>query len=780
MRGIWWVSFFFAAALAHADQGESPASGLARIEFTQAISVEGIKKLLGYDGNRFYLARADGSVKVFSAGRDRTETVILSARSGKGDAILKRPEAAVATSDTIYVVDSELNRVAMYTLDGKFKSAFGRKGSNEGELRSPRGIAVHDGILYVADSGNARIELFGDNGVFLETLGIDRIPANKAAKDKKLPYLLNKPVMITLDPAGRMIYVLDRDDTLFGGDAAAIKTYAPDGTFLRQFPQKGRFAAISAVADGLYAVDQDGNAIQKFDSNGKLESAFVAKDNGQGQFRSMDGLATGSGEVFLGDSARSVILDFRTNAPAPAVHEPLQTAKTFVRWSATIPATVSKLAWNRKDTLYGIARDRGAIIRIRNGVVEVGPKPRNKDLIPAALAPGAGGLWVLDSNKAQVVRLDPSGNTLFAFGTPGSENGQFRDATDIAVSSTGVIYVADAGNHRVQSFGDDGTFRGSIEHGASGKLKKPEVIAVDPQNHLYILDTERTTVTAYSAKGEPLADFGQNNLDASNNLKEPHSLMATRDEVFVGESDRIRVYSHDGRYLRSFGAAGAGNGELKGVVAIAEKDATSIFVAERGNERIQTFTTIYRPAPPEQLTVQGKPHAIELHWAPSPLPYVAQYQIYRSKNPTSGFVRISASKINLFSDEGLPPDEPYYYRIAAETDAGYEGLPSPAVSGMAQKYSPPRPENIQAMATSVQLKMSWNPLDLRYVSAYLIYRKDGEVYTKVGETVAPEFTMDGLAPGTEYTWYVTARSVDGIESEKAIVQATTAANHRKP
>ncbi len=102
------------------------------------------------------------------------------------------------------------------------------------------------------------------------------------------------------------------------------------------------------------------------------------------------------------------------------------------------------------------------------------------------------------------------------------------------------------------------------------------------------------------------------------------------------------------------------------------------------------------------------------------------------------------------------------------------------MSGTPQKYIPPRPENVQTATSASHLKLSWNPLDSRYVSAYLIYRKDGDAYTKIGETVAPEFTLDGLAPGTEYTLYVTARSVDGIESEKTVVHATTSASQHKP
>lgn len=781
MRVISILFFFSMAALAHAESPSPPASGFAKVELAQEIDMAGTKKLLGHDGNRFYLAKADGSVKVISIGKDAPAAFVLPAKTGKGEVILKRPEAVVASGDTIYVVDSELNRVAMFAADGKYKSSFGSKGSGPGELRAPQGIAFRDGVLYVADSENGRIQLYGDNGVFLNTFEIDSAPANKAAKEKELPYQLNKPTAISLDPTGMVIYVLDSDSSLFSS-SASIKAYGPDGTFLRQFPKNGNPVAICATPDGLYAADHEGYAIQKYDLNGKLASSFGSRGNGRAQFKSMDGLAASNGQVYLGDSARGVILDFNTNAAPPSsALEPLQTARPFVRWTAAIPASVTQMAWNGKDTLYGIAREGRAILRFRNGVAEEELKLKSRDISPVSITvDNSGALWVLDKHKMQVVKLDASGNTLTAFGAPGSKNGQFYNPADIAISSTGIIFVADTGNHRVQAFSDDGVFLSAIGSGASGKLDRPGALAVDPQDNLFVLDTGRNMVSAYSAKGEALLDFGQNKADESNSLKDPRDLMATRDEVLVAEPDRIKVYSHEGKYIRSFGAEGKGNGEFTGATAITGKNATSLFVAEQGNKRIQAFTTLYKPTPPQQVTAKGGTHAIELHWAASPMPYVAQYQIYRSKNENTAFVRISSSKTNEFSDQGLPPDEKYYYRVAAETDAGYEGLSSPVVNGTTQKYSPPLPTNILATPSALQIKMRWDPLDSRYISAYLIYRKDGDAYNQIGETVAPEFTLDGLTPGSEYTFYIAARSVDGIESEKATVHASTPVNTETP
>lgn len=768
------------AAHAYAEAPETtPATGLANVRFVQEIAAKGATRLLGQSGNRLYLAKPDGSVQVLSTAKEDPANFVLTAKVRKGDAVLKHPEAVAVAGGVIYVVDSDTHQVAMFTADGKYKGSFGGKGGDAGELRSPRGIAIHDGVIYVADTGNARIQLFGDNGVFLNTLEIDRVPANKGLKDKKVPYQLNKPVAVTVDPSGRYIYVLDDEGSLFSGNAS-VKVYGPDGAFLRQLTGGGKASALVAVPDGLYVADQDSYTIQKFGLDGKLASSFGSRGEGRAQFKSMDGLAAENGQVYLGDSARGVVLNFRTEAATQPAAEPRLAARTFVRWQESIPATVGRMAWNGKDTLYGISKADGTIVRIRNGAVE-GAAAKPKDVSPAALAVDkSGALWVLDKRKMQAVKLDDAGNPVSSIGSSGSQNGQFYDPADIAISSSGIVFVADAGNHRVQAFSDDGVFLSAINKSASGKLRNPSAIALDRQDNLYVLDTDRSAVSVYSAKGDLLLEFGNDKADETARLKEPRGLLVTDDEVFVAEEDRVQVYSHDGKYIRSFGSAGAENGEFADISAITAKDASSFFVADQRNKRIQLLATLYKPNPPGQVAAQGGAHAAELQWAQSPMPYVVQYQIYRSKSENGGFVRIGSAKDRQYSDQGLPPEEKYYYRVAAQSSAGYEGLASPAVSVTTRKYSPPPLENIQVAPAPTQLKMSWKPLDARYVSAYLIYRKEGDNYVKVGETATPEFVKDSLAAATDYTFYISARSVDGIESEKTAAHGTTPADTSTP
>jgi tripartite motif-containing protein 71 len=60
----------------------------------------------------------------------------------------------------------------------------------------------------------------------------------------------------------------------------------------------------------------------------------------------------------------------------------------------------------------------------------------------------------------------------------------------VAVDSSGNVYVADLGNHRIQKFDSEGTFMakwGSRGEG-DGEFRGPSGVAVDSSNNVYVSD----------------------------------------------------------------------------------------------------------------------------------------------------------------------------------------------------------------------------------------------------------------------------------------------------
>ena len=79
-----------------------------------------------------------------------------------------------------------------------------------------------------------------------------------------------------------------------------------------------------------------------------------------------------------------------------------------------------------------------------------------------------------------VAPAGPHYRVVTQWGTPGKEPGQLDSVQGLAVDSEGVVYVADAGNCRVQVFASTGQFVrtwGACGEG-HGELRKPVDVAV--------------------------------------------------------------------------------------------------------------------------------------------------------------------------------------------------------------------------------------------------------------------------------------------------------------
>jgi tetratricopeptide (TPR) repeat protein/sugar lactone lactonase YvrE len=530
--------------------------------------------------------------------------------------------------------------------------------------------------------------------------------------------------------------------------------------------------------DGVFVADAEGYAVQKYDAGGRMVSYFGSRGDGRAQFQSLTGLALAGADVYVGDRERGLVHHFRTGAAAQALVTPRQTALPYLRWQQSLNVAVGRMAWDGKDTLVAVARDKPALLRLKDGAAQ---EMTLKDIRPTALAFDKGGaLWVLERSRARLHKLDAAGNPVLTVGSSGSRSGQLDEPGDFVIAGDGSLYVADSGNGRIQGFSADGVFFKLIDKGVSEKLRRPIALAIDAKDQLYVLDGGRGAITVYSAVGEPLREFGNDPARQDEKLNRPVALMATQEELFVLDSDRVRVYSFEGILQRSFAAPGKDDGELSEAEALALRDASSFYIAERGGPRVQLFSVQYKPRPPQQLAATPAVHAVELRWAASPLAYVGQYHVYRAAHEDGPFVRIGSSQAAQYTDAGLKPDERPHYRVAAVTISGQEGLPGPAVSGVALKYMPPPLQEIKVEATTARVRISWKPLDAQLVAGYLVYQKDGDKFSKLAETTAPEFLRDNLNPGSAHTFWLAARSVDGVESEKQAVSANTLADNRAP
>ena len=91
-------------------------------------------------------------------------------QSGESDELFNRPtDVAFAPNGDFYVSDGYVNsRVVTFSKEGRYITAWGKKGDGDGEFNLPHSVAVDgQGRVYVGDRENYRVQVFDANGKFL-------------------------------------------------------------------------------------------------------------------------------------------------------------------------------------------------------------------------------------------------------------------------------------------------------------------------------------------------------------------------------------------------------------------------------------------------------------------------------------------------------------------------------------------------------------------------------------------------------------------------------------
>lgn len=109
-----------------------------------------------------------------------------------------------------------------------------------------------------------------------------------------------------------------------------------------------------------------------------------------------------------------------------------------------------------------------------------------------------GGFYVADTGNQRVQRFDAERTFVSAWGSFGTDDGQFVSPSVLAVAGDGSVYVLDDARGDVQRFGADGTF---VEVVAAGSVW-PASLAGDADGNVYYIEGEGPILTRRSSEGE--------------------------------------------------------------------------------------------------------------------------------------------------------------------------------------------------------------------------------------------------------------------------------------
>jgi DNA-binding beta-propeller fold protein YncE len=210
-----------------------------------------------------------------------------------------------------------------------------------------------------------------------------------------------------------------------------------------------------------------------------------------------------------------------------------------------------------------------------------------------------GNLWIPDADAQGFQIFSPNGDFLEAWGTEGSDDGQFNLIASglgygaVAFDAEGNIYVADTGNRRIQKFDTERRFITSwgTQGAKEGQFLRPLALAIDGDGRVFVADDLRADIQVFDSDGAYLATWGGRDA-GDGRLNGPSDMtFDAAGNLWVADynNDRIVQFSPDGDFLTKWGTYGSEAGELFSPSSLAVDDQGRAYVAEFGNYRVQVF-----------------------------------------------------------------------------------------------------------------------------------------------------------------------------------------------
>jgi DNA-binding beta-propeller fold protein YncE len=230
----------------------------------------------------------------------------------------------------------------------------------------------------------------------------------------------------------------------------------------------------------------------------------------------------------------------------------------------------------------------------------------------------AGNAYVLDQRRARIAVFErTTGRLRRTIGAPGRGPGRLLAPSALAIDRNNVISVADTGNRRVARFGVAGNYLGAVDD--AGAVRG---VAVTPDGARTYTTDSAALIRAWSPAGDLLEEFGGRGTKLGKLDAPAQITLDAAGNVWVADrgNNRVQAFGPSGERLLTMGRRGIGPGEFIHPTGVSVDCRGTLTVTDSANNRVQQFA-LAAPAvaPCAPLPPLGNPPAPKLPTLPEPV-----------------------------------------------------------------------------------------------------------------------------------------------------------------
>ena len=440
---------------------------------------------------------------------------------GQGDHQFVRPSAIAVNSANIFVADFYSDEIKIFSLSGNWIESF-----DHIHLDGPSAITIHENNIYVASQNNGRVISFAQNGDgdYIGTI------------DTRFNSIRNHPAPSAIAFDSERIYVADGQRhhvfidrkgwsfTVVGQGTSEIVVWININN-----PTNKDSNRIYLTLNGTRPTLTISNPI---DITNLKNIPFIVKANEPITNLEISDITSSQGTV---QNLRAPIEYYDTG---------LSITGGFSKGQIAVNATGYIYATNPHEDYVEIYDPYGNRVSTLNHPLVAGLKTGFDDAQGIAIN-GTGYIYVTDTAHQSIHIFDPQNQHVSYFGTHGSSSsdpGKFARPTAVETNSTGYVFVVDSFNNRVQILGPSGNYLdhfggdgpGRLGKGSGdGQFSKPRDLALNSTGYIYVADSGNNRVQIFDPSGNYVGQFNSAGDDSFETLRS--IVIDSDDNVYVAD-----------------------------------------------------------------------------------------------------------------------------------------------------------------------------------------------------------------------------------------------------